>query len=555
MSKLSKLVKSNNSKQETINFMSGTSYTLDPVMTLKMVCASSIFGEAQYYRPSEKRYGRSVFFSESLNKYLVLKKIPEMTTQTYMEKIIDEALNHDFKVTLDIALELRAFYNVRINPQIIMVRAALHPKRKQFTEMYPGLFKTYQRDIMARADEPSTQLAYYLSLHDGKKAGIPTILKKSWADKLSSLDRYQVSKYKNAEMGMINTVRICHANSPVIDELMQTGNIQIQENEKTWQNLRSEGMTWKEIIKSDCTIGHMALLKNLRGIFTELEESEENKELMHVILDQLIKGVERGKQFPYRYYVAYKTIKDAEIVYKTFVLDALEKCLQVSLNNLPKLKGKTMVLSDNSGSAWGTLNTEYGSVKVAEIGNLSAVLTALCSEEGYVGVFGDTLKVVPIMKTSCILDNLEKVNELGKTVGYNTENGIWLFFEKSITQNEYWNHIFIYSDMQAGRGELYCTDEEAKKYQIFLRKYDLKGMKIKSYINILELVELYRKRVNPKVNLFSVQTAGYDNSVLPNYLYRGCLLTGWTGKEAVFARRMIELWDEIDKKAGEYHVN
>ena len=33
-----------------VNFMGGTSYTLTPLNTLKMVAASSIFGEPQYYR-------------------------------------------------------------------------------------------------------------------------------------------------------------------------------------------------------------------------------------------------------------------------------------------------------------------------------------------------------------------------------------------------------------------------------------------------------------------------------------------------------------------------
>ena len=52
-----------------------------------------------------------------------------------------------------------------------------------------------------------------------------------------------------------------------------------------------------------------------------------------------------------------------------------------------------MCLSDNSGSAWGTIPTEYGSVTVAEIDNLSSVITSACSDEGYVGKFGDKLKV------------------------------------------------------------------------------------------------------------------------------------------------------------------
>ena len=107
-----------------------------------------------------------------------------------------------------------------------------------------------------------------------------------------------------------------------------------------------------------------------------------------------------------------------------FRSDTLEACMDESLKNMPKLKGKTMVLSDNSGSAWGTFNSEYGTVTVAEIGNLSAVITAMLSDEGYVGVFGDRLEVVPISHRNGILSQMKEVTRVGKTVGGGTENGI-----------------------------------------------------------------------------------------------------------------------------------
>jgi hypothetical protein len=61
------------------------------------------------------------------------------------------------------------------------------------------------------------------------------------------------------------------------------------------------------------------------------------------------------------------------------------------------------------------------------------------------------------------------------------------------------------------------------------------------------LVNHYRKTVNPKVNVFSVQVAGYNNSVLPENLYRGALLAGWTGKEPVYAKAIIDTWNQIEK--------
>ena len=37
---------------------------------------------------------------------------------------------------------------------------------------------------------------------------------------------------------MIDTVRVCHAKGPIIDELMKTGTIRTDEDEKTWGNLQ-----------------------------------------------------------------------------------------------------------------------------------------------------------------------------------------------------------------------------------------------------------------------------------------------------------------------------
>ena len=61
-----------------------------------------------------------------------------------------------------------------------------------------------------------------------------------------------------------------------------------------------------------------------------------------------------------------------------------------------------------------------------------------------------------------------------------------------------------------------------------------------------KLIAEYRRKVNPIVNVFCVQTAGYHNVLVPEYGYRTNILYGWTGKELLFADAMIRLWDERD---------
>lgn len=549
MSKLSKSVKTQckESSKTVTNYMNGTSYKVNPIDTLKIVTSSSIFGEPSYYRNGAfarqyniKNISDTMFLISSLvKKYDVIAKDNEgKLTSDIMESAIDKALDYDFESTLKWAVELRTNFNMRLNPQIIMVRAAIHPKRGEFTSKNPGLFNSINEVVMSRLDEPATQLTYWLYKHKSKNK-IPNILKKSWAKKYENSSKYQLSKYKNAGIGMIDTMRVCHPRGdrqPVINELLSTGTIKIEDNNTTWENLKSNGKTWKEIL-STIKIGHMALLRNLRNIFTEIN----NKEQCDLILKELVDGVANGKQFPFRYYTAKKIIEESNVNFKSKIIDTLEDCIDKSTENLPHLKGKTICLSDNSGSAWGTVNSEYGSVTVADIANLSSVITAKNSEEGYVGVFGDTIKSQLISKKSGTLMQHQFVNKLGRDVGHATEGGIWEFFINAINKKEHWDNIFIYSDMQAGHGELYGTSLQIKHYQSM-------GFNIHNRINLLPIIELYRKEVNPKVNIYTIQVAGYDNVILPENLYRTSILYGWTGKEILYAKQINDIWDQIDNK-------
>ena len=526
------------------NFMGGISYEYDPLETLKMVSASSIFGEPQYYRdgelspatmPDEKYITHKLFAPYSI----LPDSFEKMTTSQIMEKLIDEALDYDFKAVLEWAVTLRKDYLMRLNPQIIMVRAAVHPKRVSFSEAEKGLFSKLQKEVMQRADEPASQLAYYLYKNKSKK-GIPNILKRSWASRLEAASVYELFKYKNSGIGMIDTVRICHANSKYIDELMRTGTIKVEDDNSTWEATRAAKVSWKDI-PATIRLGHMALLRNLRGIFSETEDEQ----LCRSVLEQLKEGVKGGKQFPFRYFTAYKMISNCNDIYhKGWVLDALEECIDLACDNMPKLHGRTMCLSDNSGSAWGTFNSEFGSVTVAEIDNLSSIITARNSDEGYVGKFGDKLIVKPVLKRNGILSQCNELTKnRTKDVGSATENGIWIFLRDAIDNKEHWDNIFIYSDQQAGHGGLYGTEESKKEYS--RRGY---GVFSFNYIDAAKLINEYRTKVNPKVNVFSVQTAGYSNAVIPEYGYRTNLLYGWTGKELSFADTMIRFWNTADEK-------
>jgi len=537
MSRLSKHASKSTAKLnemgETVveNFMGGNSYKLSPLNTLRIVAASSIFGEPQYYRDGEgspktikniSTFGMYSIFSDLL-------KDKRTATEVFTEAI-DRALDFDFKGTLDLALELRNDYFMRLNPAVIFVRASLHKNREAFNKEHPGFMKSIGKSIALRPDDLTNQFEYYMYVN-GSKKGLSSLVKRTWADRLQEFSRYQLNKYKGKRL--IDLVRISHANSPDIDELMRTGTLQMEEENQTWETLRSSGKTWKEILQT-IRVPHMALLRNLRGIFTEIKDTN----IANQVIEELKKGVLTGKQFPFRYYSAYRAISEASVNHKAKLLDALQECLDISVANMPKLDGVVACLSDNSGSAWGTFNSEYGSVTIAEIANLSSLITAQRSDEGHVGVFGDRLSMKEVSKRDGLLSQLAETSNRGRAQGGGTENGIWLFWDDAIKNKKQYDTVFIYSDQQAGHGGLYGTNPS--NYSAFIHR---KGG---SYIDVLALVEKYRKTVNPKVNVFSVQVAGYDNTVLPENLYRGAILAGWTGKESIYAKSVIDTWNETE---------
>ena len=148
MNKMTKAIKNERkatTEHATVNFMGGVSYEWNPIDTLKMVTASSIFGEPQYYRDgefAEKSIKDGVFeINTYFADYIVSEfdKYEGMKTSDIMEKVIDDALKYNFEETINWAITLRNEYNMRLNPQVIMVRASMMTdERIKFTEKNPG---------------------------------------------------------------------------------------------------------------------------------------------------------------------------------------------------------------------------------------------------------------------------------------------------------------------------------------------------------------------------------------------------------------------------------
>ena len=222
------------------NFMAGTSYKLSPLNTLKIIAASSIFGEPQYYRDGEGGAPKAIKNVMTLREYSIFNYLlkDKKTAAEVFTNAIDAALDFDFKGTLDLALELRNDYYMRLNPAVIFVRATMHKNREAFNAENPGVMRNIGKAIALRPDDLTNQFEYFMYINGSKKK-MSSLMKRTWADRLKEFSRYQLNKYKGKRL--IDLVRISHANSEDINELMKTGTLQVDETEKTWETLRSAG--------------------------------------------------------------------------------------------------------------------------------------------------------------------------------------------------------------------------------------------------------------------------------------------------------------------------
>ncbi len=518
------------------NWMGGKSFDIkDPIARLRIAASSCFFGEPQYYStdPNDKRPAKAVGPANRstltdadrarLRMNLTAIDPQEWRTMTpaqAMVSAIDAALDKDPEATLGIAVALRQADHIRTTPQVILVRAAHHPKVRG-----TGILKKYAMEIMARADEPAVGLAYHIYAY-GKDKPIPNALKKAWAARLAKATDYDLAKYRLSDRAVktVDVVNLVHAKSEAIGKLMKG---ELTTAGETWESIISQGGStkenWEKAIEK---MGHMALLKNLRNFQDKGVDPS-------LYTGKLISGAVNGKQLPFRYYSAFKAVSESGKA-PAPVLDSIEQCLEMSLGNLPTFPGRTMALADNSGSARGTTTSTMGTSKICDIANLTAVIAGKVSDDGYVGVFGDRLEVRSIRKKSSVFDQLKEIDALGAGIGHNTENGIWLFWDKAIREKEHWDNVFVMSDMQAGHGGLYGTATGRAAYGA---QYGWPTPH-STHLDVSKLINTYRTKVNPKVNVFLIQVAGYQDTILPEFYNRTFILGGWGEGVLRFAAAM-----------------
>lgn len=208
----------------------------------------------------------------------------------------------------------------------------------------------------------------------------------------------------------------------------------------TWERLLSArpGLAgkdlWEAIIPA---MGYMALLRNLRNF----EDAGISEQTAQMVINRLTDPdeVARSMQFPFRFLSAYKFTNGLRYAH------ALDTALDLSVRNIPKVDGRTLILIDVSGSMDMTLS-EKSKVARLEAGALFGVAQYLKSSNADLVAYGTDSAAVPITPSTSVLRGIEAVRNMQHThhIGHGTNT--FQALEKHWSGHD---RLFVFSDEQS----------------------------------------------------------------------------------------------------------
>jgi len=464
---------------------------------------------AEAYKPSDKLalMLHTMSFMMSGDSYYTKEK----QTSDAILNLVKRISVNDPEYVPKLAAYARNEMYLRTVPVFLLVEYA-----KAGTKL-EGAYK-YVSSILRRADEPAEAIAYFLASSpinpeveakrkasleaQGKKyvpktfAPIPGMLKKGISDALNQFDEYQLAKYnREGKVTLKDVIFLTHpkpksAEQQVLYDKIINGTL---ETPFTWETHISKNgaskRTWEEVIPK---MGYMALLRNLRNF-------QKHDVDMNLYLKRLTDpvAVRKSKQFPYRFFSAYR-----EVGGPTKVLDAINDAMTISVENVPRISGKTFIASDNSGSMHSDVS-DKSTVQCIDIASLFSAISLHVCEEATVGAFGQTYKTVPLSKRDSILTNMQKVATTD--VGHSTN--AWLAITDILSKNQFYDRIFLFSDMQCYNSYGYGSD-------------------------VQDVLKQYRMKVNPNCRLYSFDVSSYGLLKIPESDPLTCPISGYS--DAVF---------------------
>ncbi|MFL9483794.1 TROVE domain-containing protein [Chitinophagaceae bacterium LWZ2-11] len=417
-------------KAATVNYEGAKAYSLTPEMEMYSAVATTMLSDT-FYEKADERMERMIALMSKLSPLFIAK----------------------------LAVYARNEMNLRSVPVLLAAELA---KIHQGDNL---VSKTIER-IVKRPDEITELLAYYQLTN--KRTAVKKLNKvskqvqKGLAASFNNFDEYQFAKYdRDTEVKLRDALFLVHPkakdeNQQVIfnkivnkelsvpytweTELSALGQVKFETAEVKKNAVKTK---WEELIDSQ-KIGYMALLRNLRNILDANVDTAYIRKIGDYLANE--KAVANSKQLPFRFLAAYREIKGVNSGYTSYILDALEKAIQLSVRNMQgfNLDTRVVVACDVSGSMQKPISAK-SKVLLYDIGLLLGMLLRSKSENVVTGMFGDKWKQVPLA-TKNVLASVDEFYKREGEVGYAT-NG-YLVLEDLISRKYASDKVMFFTDTQ-----------------------------------------------------------------------------------------------------------
>lgn len=394
---------------------------------------------------------------------------------------------------LKLANYARNTLNLRSLPMILLAEASV--MHSGASNEAKSEVRSYAPKIVRRADEPGELLAYWIqNLGAGNKAKLPNALKKGLSDALGHFDEYQLAKYnRQGQVKLKDVLMLVHAKPATAERAWLYKRVLEDKlaTPDTWEVListqGSDAANWNAIAPK---MGIMALVRNLRNF-----EKHGAQKALDIALKVLAnpESVRQSKLLPFRWLAAEREVSSP------LLKDALRQAMNLSLEAIQSWQGRTAIFVDLSGSMSSPLSGKSKLMYVDVAALMGAMATRLSDGDYLVGGFGESYADIPVSRHDSVLTNCEKIRNT--PVGHNTN--AWLTIESLRKRKKVFERVLIFSDMQ-------CYDSAW-------------GAR-----SLAEEWLRYRREVNPKALLYSVDLAGYGSLQFPQLENGVVQLAGWS---------------------------
>jgi hypothetical protein len=262
--------------------------------------------------------------------------------------------------------------------------------------------------VIQRVDELAEFMAIYWK---DKRQPLSAQVKKGLAGAFGKFNEYQLAKYnRDGAVKLKDALFLCHAKPKDTEQAdlwkrLIAGELTPPD---TWEVSLSTGKdkkeTWERLI-SENKLGGLAFLRNLRN----MKEAGVSEKIIFAGLSNM----KTERILPFRFISAAKYAPQWEAQIEPVML----KCLE----GKEKLKGKTALVVDGSGSMFGTAVSAKSEIDRFEAASALAILAREICENCVTIVFSNNAYLVPARRGFALRDALYKGAEHS---GTNTQNAI-----------------------------------------------------------------------------------------------------------------------------------